>query len=90
MKIAFYIQPQASKSEVVGLHQGSDNKTAVKIKIKAPPVDGAANEELIHFLSKYLKLKKNQITIKSGHTGRHKIIKFTDVDEQEVKIKLGL
>lgn len=42
------------------------------MKIKASPVDGKANDELVRFLSEILKLSKSKIRIVSGHTNRFK------------------
>lgn len=67
-QIFLHIQPAAKKSEVVGLH-GEDR---LKIKIKAPPEDGRANEELIRFLAEILELPKNEIEILRGHKSRKK------------------
>ena len=46
----------------------------LKVRLNAPPVDGKANEELIAFLSKILKLPKSKITIKSGLADRRKTV----------------
>ena len=67
MIVSLYIQPNASKTEIVGEHNG-----ALKIKVKAPPVDGKANEEVIRFLSKKLDIPKSKIQLVSGQTSRHK------------------
>ena len=69
--VAVYIQPNASKSEICGEHDGS-----IKIRIKSPATDGKANKELIKFLAKHLSIKQNQITIVKGHFSRHKIIEI--------------
>ena len=61
--------PNSSKNEICGLY---DN--ALKVKIKAPAVENKANEELIKFLSKLLKLPKSSITLKSGETAKLKTI----------------
>jgi len=61
--------PRASKTEIAGEHNG-----ALKIKIKSPPVDGAANDELIRFLSKTLQVSHSSIRIVSGRTSRTKRI----------------
>lgn len=87
MKLKIYVQPNASRNEIIGLHGD-----AIKIKIKALPVDGAANEEIIRFLAKHLTLSKKEIHILHGETGRNKLIEI-DVDqtaEPEIKKKLGL
>ena len=51
------------------------------IKIKAPPIDGKANDYLIKFLAQTLKLRQNQITIKSGHTSKLKTLELENSPE---------
>jgi len=65
-------QPNASKSEFCGLY-GDD---AIKIRIKAPAVEGAANKELVKFLSKSFKVPKSDIIFKTGHNSKIKILEF--------------
>ena len=73
MKIQIKVVPNAKKSEIVGNEAG-----LLKIKLKAPPVDGKANIELIKFLSDYLDIPKSQITIVHGETGRTKLVEVPD------------
>jgi uncharacterized protein (TIGR00251 family) len=70
-EVVFKVQvvPRSSRSEVVGAHNGS-----LRIKIAAPPVDGAANEELIRVLAKTFNISRSAVTIVSGHTGKVKQI----------------
>lgn len=68
--ILLHIQPQAKKNEVIGLHGDR-----LKVKIKAPPVDGAANAEVIQFLSDLLHVRQNQLRLESGETSRQKSIR---------------
>ncbi|MCG2759217.1 MAG: DUF167 domain-containing protein [Desulfobacteraceae bacterium] len=49
---------------------------AIKIKLTAPPVDGAANKMCIKFLAKYLKVPKTSLEIISGHTSRTKHVLY--------------
>lgn len=65
--LSVHIQPRASRTEVVGWHGD-----AIKIRIGAPPVDGAANEELIRFLARHAGVPKRAIRIVSGATNRKK------------------
>ena len=60
-------QPNSSKNKIAGLY----GENAVKINIKAPAVEGAANKELIKFLSKSFKVPKSEIDIK-GETSKQK------------------
>lgn len=85
MKIKIYVQPNASRSEIVGQHGD-----AIKIKIKAPPVDGEANEEVVRFLSEFLKIPKKEIHILHGETSRTKLIEITVNAALEAEIQKKL
>ena len=65
-------QPNASKSEFCEVY-GED---AIKIRIKAPAVEGSANKELVKFLSKSFKVPKSDIIFKTGQNSKIKIIVF--------------
>ena len=65
-------QPNASRSEWSGIY-GEDS---IKIRIKAPAVEGSANKELVKFLSKQFKVAKQDIIFKSGQRSKIKIIEF--------------
>lgn len=69
--LKLYIQPKASKDQIVGLHNNE-----IKIAITAPPVDGKANSHLMKFLSKQFKVAKSRIHIEKGELGRHKQIRI--------------
>jgi uncharacterized protein (TIGR00251 family) len=77
--IAVRIQPRASKNGIMRMEDGS-----LKIRLTAPPVDGAANEALIAYLSKALAVSKSSVEIVSGHTAREKRIKISGADEADV------
>jgi len=69
-----YVQPRSSKAAIVGCH---DN--ALKIKLTAPPVGGAANKQCILILAKALDLPKSAISITTGQTSRLKQISICPV-----------
>ncbi|MCK8043582.1 DUF167 family protein YggU [Shewanella sp. 1CM18E] len=69
--LQLYIQPKASRDQIVGLH-GEE----IKIAITAPPVDGKANAHLTKYLSKAFKVPKGDIEILKGQMGRHKQVKI--------------
>ncbi len=64
-------RPASSKNEFAGIYDD-----ALKVKIKAPAVEGAANKELIKFLSKRFKIPKSEITFVSGETSKRKRIRL--------------
>ncbi len=65
-------QPAASKNEFCEIY-GED---AIKIRIKAPAVEGSANKELVKFLAKSFKVLKSDIIFKTGQQSKIKIIEF--------------
>ncbi len=77
--VNFYVQPRASNTEVVGRYGD-----AIKVRVKAPPVDGAANEELIRFLAKRLKVPRKSIELVSGSSSRHKQIAIEGVTPTKI------
>jgi uncharacterized protein (TIGR00251 family) len=56
---------------------------AIKIKVTAPPVDGAANKACIKFLAKYFKVSKSSIEIISGQTSRTKHVLYKRKNNKE-------
>jgi uncharacterized protein (TIGR00251 family) len=77
------VVPRASKNEISGRHG-----EAVKIRLTAPPVEGAANEALAGFLSDILEVRRNQIEILSGHASRDKIVCVVGLMPNEVEARL--
>jgi uncharacterized protein (TIGR00251 family) len=76
--LSLRIQPRASKNEAVRMENGG-----LKIRLTAPPVEGAANEALIRFLAEMLSVAKSQIEIVSGHASREKIVRIHGVTEDD-------
>lgn len=64
-----HVQPRSSVNAIIGCHDH-----ALKIKLTAPPVGGAANKQCIQLLAKVLGLPKSSLTIVSGQTSRRKRI----------------
>ncbi len=73
--VRFHIQPKASRTELVGEH--GDGATArLKVRVAAPPIDDAANEELLQFLKSLTRLPRYQLQIVRGKTSRQKDVLF--------------
>jgi uncharacterized protein (TIGR00251 family) len=64
-----HVQPRSSVNAIIGCHD-----QALKIKLTAPPVGGAANKQCVQLLAKTLGLPKSALTIASGQTSRRKRI----------------
>ena len=76
-------QPRATKSAVVGEVEG-----ALKLKLAAPPIDGAANEELLRFLAKLFTAPRRHISILSGATAKTKIIRIEGLTSEQFETAL--
>jgi len=78
--LSVYVIPKSSRTEISGLYGDY-----LKIKLKSPPVDNAANEELTRFLSDKLKVPKRNIEIISGHTGKRKKILIKNISIRQIE-----
>ena len=74
------VQPRAARSAVEGVHDG-----ALRVRLTAPPVEGAANEALIELLAERLEVPKRAVTIVSGATARTKLVQVHGVDAARVR-----
>jgi uncharacterized protein (TIGR00251 family) len=79
--LTFKVQvvPRASRSEIIGEHNG-----AVRVRIAAPPVDGAANEELIRTLARALGVKRGEIEIASGQSSKSKRVRVSGLTPRDL------
>ena len=84
-RINVYVQPRASKTVIAGMHDG-----CVKIRLAAPPVDGAANAALVEFVAEQLGIAKSRVRITAGMTSRRKTIEVDGVTAEQVAGALSL
>lgn len=78
-----HVQPRASRTEVAGEHGD-----AIKLRVAAPPVEGAANREVQRFLAKLLGVAPSAVQVVGGESGRRKIIEVSGVTADAVRSKL--
>jgi len=74
VRLALRLTPRASRNSVDGVAEDAEGRPVLRLRLVAPPVEGAANKALIAFLAKTLSLRKADITIRSGETSRVKIL----------------
>ena len=79
VRFKVHVQPRASRTEIVGVHGA-----ALKVRLHSPPVDGAANEELVTFLAKTLGVSKRAVRIVSGQSSRGKTVEVEGVSPASV------
>lgn len=81
--LTVHAQPKASRTECVGIYGD-----ALKIRVAAPPIDGAANEELIRFIASRCAIPRASVLIQSGTEGRHKRLCLKGVTAEFVMARL--
>ena len=77
------VVPRASKSEIAGEIDG-----ALKVRLCSPPVDGAANAELIKMLAREFGVSRGRVEIVSGQNSRTKRIRITGATVDEMRSRL--
>lgn len=88
MLLLVHVIPNASRSEIVGWHEG-----ALKIRLAAPPVEGKANEELCRFLGKVFDVAPSLVEIERGMANKKKCVRLpvaaTDVEGRVAELLRG-
>ena len=85
LEIRLHVQPRAKKNEISGVHNG-----ALKIKVKAPPVDDAANRAIIQYLAERLGISKSRFHILAGGHSRNKVLHINSISIENFRKRLDL
>jgi uncharacterized protein (TIGR00251 family) len=80
VRVSVHVQPRAARSEIVGLHGA-----ALKVRLQAPPVDGAANEALVTLLAERLGVARRSVRVIAGATSRAKTVEVDGTTEDAVR-----
>jgi uncharacterized protein (TIGR00251 family) len=78
--LAVHIVPNAKANQVMGAHG-----TAIKIKLRAPAVEGKANAALRSFLAEPLKIPERNVALVSGQKSRNKLIRIDGLGEEDAR-----
>ena len=76
---AVRVVPRSSRNQIAGVEGG-----ALKIKLTAPPVEGAANAALIEFVAEWLGIRRSAVSIVSGEKSRHKVVRVAGVTKAQM------
>lgn len=83
-RITVRVQPRASSNEVVGLEADG----ALKVRVTAPPAEGAANEAVIKLIADAAGVPKSAVTIVRGGAARLKLVEIAGLGEAEFKTRV--
>ncbi len=84
VRFSVHVQPRAARTEVSGLHG-----EALRVRLTAPPVEGAANAALVMLLARVLGVPKRSVRIVAGETSRLKVVEVDGVDADAVHRLVG-
>jgi uncharacterized protein (TIGR00251 family) len=79
------VQPRASRTEIAGLRGD-----VLRIRLTSPPVDGAANEALVTFLTSHFAVPRHAVSIVSGAQSRSKVVEIDGLSAADVRRMLNL
>jgi uncharacterized protein len=82
MKVKLHVVPNSSENKICGLYGD-----ALKIKVKAPPVDGKANKEIVKVLAELIDVPTQDIEILHGSTGQKKLVEINLSPQKELDFK---
>lgn len=81
---AVRVVPRSRRSSIVGAHDG-----ALRVRVAAPPVDGAANEELALTLARALGVPRRAVEITGGHASKLKQVRVSGIDCSKLESLAG-
>jgi len=92
LQLTIQATPNAPKSKIVGWAEGSrDLRTdRLKVKVKAPAVEGKANAELLRFLAEFFEVRPAAVTLVRGETARLKVVRVEGVEFADFQRRLNL
>lgn len=83
LRFEVHAKPRARKSAIVAV-----TEDAVEVRIAAPPVDGAANDELVRFLAEILELPRRRVVLVRGDGSRTKLVEVVGLTAAALEAKL--
>ncbi|MGN6209658.1 DUF167 family protein [Asticcacaulis sp.] len=85
VKLFVRLTPKSSVERIDGWDTDDKGRRFLKVRVRAAPIEGRANEALIAFLAKSLKLPKSRLSLLTGDTARLKQIEIDGLDEAELE-----
>ena len=83
------LQPGASADRIDGWEADAGDRPVLKVRVRARPVEGQANEALVRLIAGALNLPRGQVTLARGDRSRLKRLTIPGLDDDEVKRRLG-
>ncbi len=81
--LSLHVQPGAARTSLAGLHGD-----ALKLRVAAPPVEGAANAAVLAYMAERLKLTRREMRIAHGEKSRRKTV-WVALSPEEIELRLN-
>lgn len=88
-RIPVKLTPKSSKDAVEGWDVDPEGRPVLKVRVRAQPVEGEANDALIRLLAKVLGVPRRNVNLARGGQSRLKMIEVADLDDEEVRDRLS-
>lgn len=88
--LAVKLQPGASADRIDGWDTDPSGRAVLKIRLRARPIEGQANDALVRFLAKALDLPKSAVTLARGSQSRLKMVEIAGLDDTALRVRLGV
>ena len=83
VELLLHVQPRAANTGLAGVHGDR-----IKVRVAAPPVENAANRELLRFLAGLFGLPERDVELVSGERGRRKVVRLSGISRVDVEARL--
>ncbi len=83
-KLVLRVSPNARHTACAGWVADASGQQVLRLRVAAPPIDGAANTEIIRFLADVLRLPRSAIGIDKGASGRNKLAVIDGFDKDVI------
>ncbi len=88
--LAIKLQPGASADRIEGWEADPSGRAVLKIRLRARPIEGQANEALVKFLAHALDLPKSAVTLARGSQSRLKMVEIAGLDDTALRARLAV
>lgn len=89
-QLAIKLQPGASADRIDGWDTDPSGRAVLKVRVRARPIEGQANEALVKFLAHALALPKSAVTLARGPQSRLKMVDIAGLDDTALRARIDL
>jgi uncharacterized protein (TIGR00251 family) len=79
-RLSVHLTPRGGADRIDGVRDGT-----LRVRVAAPPVDGAANEALVRLIAAELDVPRGAVRLVAGATARTKVVEINGVDEEAIR-----